>query len=470
MMVALVGEPTSTSARCPAVAVSTNTLIAWAVLAFGGVYEWAYRPAFVAAAAIGIVDLSTSRLCPDLRRLFIGLAAVVGAIAVQIVPIPRSVLSTVSPKLNPLLQHFSLAYAANAARWHPLSLQPDLTLTSLLALVSLTTLLAGLCAALTTQAAASVATFLSVLGVLVTLFGIVQKATFNGRLYWFWVTEGTPWSSFGPFVNHNHCAGFLVMAAALALGQLRVQAHVANRYRLSSRFSARWLLSENVSRLVLAAFSVAVIALGVVWTQSRSGLLALLMVFGTFSWMVRGHTRTRAAWFALATFVVLAAVSWRGVDTVVGSFADPRTPTSRLLAWRDTVSVARDFPAAGTGLNTFGASMLFYQRANLETHLAEAHSDYLQLAAEGGVLVGLPVCAVLLIVARTISQRRQQDRSTGDWKTASLRDGAIAGLFGIAVQEIAEFSLQMPGNALVFTVLLAIALFPPNRTARAAAH
>ena len=60
--------------------------------------------------------------------------------------------------------------------------------------------------------------FLLILGFTVSLFGILQHFTFNGKLYW--VRElrygGIP---FGPFVNRNHFAGFteLVIPTGMAI-------------------------------------------------------------------------------------------------------------------------------------------------------------------------------------------------------------------------------------------------------------
>ena len=50
-----------------------------------------------------------------------------------------------------------------------------------------------------------------------------------------------------------------------------------------------------------------------------------------------------------------------------------------------------------------------------------------------------------------------------------IRIGAVAGVCGIAVQEISEFSLQIPGVALLFGTCLAIALHPgaPAQSRRA---
>jgi hypothetical protein len=43
----------------------------------------------------------------------------------------------------------------------------------------------------------------------------------------------------------------------------------------------------------------------------------------------------------------------------------------------------------------------------------------------------------------------------------------VAGLAGIAVQSAVEFSLQMPGNALLCVVLVAIAVHRPRQSAHA---
>ena len=50
--------------------------------------------------------------------------------------------------------------------------------------------------------------------------------------------------------------------------------------------------------------------------------------------------------------------------------------------------------------------------------------------------------------------REGLDDSTGYW----LRLGAVTGLVVISLQEIVEFSLQMPGNAALFTLLCGIAV------------
>ncbi len=87
----------------------------------------------------------------------------------------------------------------------------------------------------------------------------------------------------------------------------------------------------------------------------------------------------------------------------------------------------------------------------------DAHNDYLELASDGGLLVGIPI---LLLLGVLILQARR--RLSGDASTRGsvywARIGAVVGLVAIGLQETVEFSLQIPANAALFTVLCAIAI------------
>ena len=104
--------------------------------------------------------------------------------------------------------------------------------------------------------------------------------------------------------------------------------------------------------------------------------------------------------------------------------------------------------------------MLFFQTSDRNQHFAEAHGDYLQLAAEGGLLVCGAALLLLVLVVRETRQRFQE--SAGDPAGYWIRVGAVTGLVAIARQEIRDFSLQMPGNAALCCVLVGIAIQRPR--------
>jgi O-antigen ligase len=132
--------------------------------------------------------------------------------------------------------------------------------------------------------------------------------------------------------------------------------------------------------------------------------------------------------------------------------------------WAVGGRIVRDFPVTGTGLNTFGIATLAYQTRFTDMHFGEAHNEYLQVAAEGGLLLGVPALAALVFGLGQVRRRfvENEDDRTTRW----LRFGAATSLGAIALQSTVDFSLQMPGNALLFVVLLAATLHRAPRRER----
>jgi len=128
-------------------------------------------------------------------------------------------------------------------------------------------------------------------------------------------------------------------------------------------------------------------------------------------------------------------------------------------AWRDALHIARDFPIAGAGLNTFDAAMIFYQTQS-GGHWDFAHNEYVQLLAEGGALLAVPALGALLAFASLVWTRLRQDRGNG--RSRWLRVGAVTGLTAIALQSTLDFSLHLPGVAILCTMLAAIAIRVPD--------
>ena len=189
-----------------------------------------------------------------------------------------------------------------------------------------------------------------------------------------------------------------------------------------------------------------------------------------FAWLVvtrhrLGGAPQRVLVLMALGVVLLAGVSWRGLDLLTQWFFDERSLLSRVDAWRDGWDVVRHFPLLGTGLNTYSPAMLFYQSRNPGFHMAQAHNDYLQLAAEGGTVVAIPaaITAVLLLRAIHRTLRAAGPEARGFW----VRAGAAVGLMTMAFQELVEFSLQIPANAFLFCTLAAIAVTPAVADTRA---
>jgi putative inorganic carbon (HCO3(-)) transporter len=442
--------------------------IAWGAFAFGSVYPWAYRPLAASVVIVALASLLAPAAPPaslqrlpalHLGRLAAGLALVAGVVAVQLVPVPLAWLRIVSSHAVEVVRVYDMTLSAHPDR-HALSIAPRLTATGLALFGSFALLVVGSARLITIRGPRGLAHAIAIIGALLALTGIIQKAHFTGKIYGFWTPQmgGDP---FGPFVNKNHFAGWMLMALPVSLGLL-CGAIAKGRVRVKPTFRDRmlWLSSPDASRLVLLGGGAAVMALSLVLTMSRSGISAMMLALaatGVVALRRQGTTRRRTIVTSYLVLLVVMVTAWVGVDTIVGRFAsaDWSEFNNRRGAWADAADIFTRFPLVGTGLNTYGVATLFYQQHDLAQHYAQAHNDYLQLAAEGGLLLLLPAAACLVAFMAAVRQRFKEDRGTsGYW----IRVGAVTGLAAMALQETVDFSLQMPGNAVLFAVLCGIAL------------
>jgi hypothetical protein len=438
--------------------------VAWGAFAFGAVYPWAAWPLAVLCLAAGAAGLASGVLDrPATSTAFRIAVAITGlAIVAQVVPLPVWFLNKISPGTDHLLRRIDPAYAVGLTLWHPLSIAATDTGRALGLLASFACLVLGLSRAMALTGARVIVASLAVVAFLLALVGIIQKPLYDGAIYGFWQPESGSGGVFGPFVNRNHFAGWMLMSLPLSFALMGSGLqHAWRGVKREWRDRILWMASPGASRLVLLGLAIATMTLSLVLTMSRSGMSALaLAILLTGCAMVRGltgMTRKATAVFSLALLVAVVT-SWVGINAIIARFADTDWAeyNNRRGAWSDARSVIADFPVAGTGLNTYYVTSLVYQRHDLRQHYAQAHNDYLQLAAEGGLLLLLPIAGCIVVFARDVRRRLSADRtgSTAWW----LRRGAVTALVAIALQETVEFSLQMPGNAALFAVVCAIAL------------
>jgi O-antigen ligase len=439
--------------------------VAWGALAFGAVYPWAYWPLAAACLAAGSTASFATRAVPRARggiAFAIAVSAVAVAIFVQVVPLPVWFLNVLSPATHDLLRNLHPQYAIGLTSWHALSIVPDDTWRALALYASFGALLLGLSRLLSLTGARRLVESLAVVAVLLALVGIIQKPVYSGEIYGFWEPASGGNSVFGPFVNRNHFAGWMLMTLPLAFALIGSGLQRGwHGVKPEWRYRILWLSSPDANRMILLAGAAVVMALSLVMTMSRSGMAALALALVLTGWsIVRGlpGLSRKAGGIVYLMLLVTTIVSWVGADAIAGRFAAANWSefNDRRGAWNDAASVIAEFPVVGTGLNTYDVASLFYQRHDLSQHYAQSHNDYLQLAAEGGLLLVLPIGVCFLLFAREVRCRLKEDQrsSTAWW----LRRGAVTALVAIALQETVDFSLQMPGNAVLFAVVCAIAL------------
>jgi len=89
--------------------------------------------------------------------------------------------------------------------------------------------------------------------------------------------------------------------------------------------------------------------------------------------------------------------------------------------------------------------------------IRHADNEYLQIVAEGGALLGVPVAIALIALGAAVVRRVRSDASPIYW----VRAGAASGLLAVAIQNLGEMTLRVPANGVLLATLAALAVHAP---------
>ena len=285
----------------------------------------------------------------------------------------------------------------------------------------------------------------------------------------FMTLSGLEWSFFfekehgrrvatGTFVNRNHLAGYLVLTLAVGIGLMISTldgggAPITWRQRL--RGWAALLLSPKLRLRVYLAIMV----IALVLTRSRMGntaFFASLLVAGGIGLLLSRHA-TRSTVVLLVSLIVIDTFivgTWFGVEQVVERIQQTRLETEI----RDDVDLyvieqVKDYRWTGSGLGTFYAVFPRYRGHDVADFFDHVHNDYLEFAAEAGVvgMVLLGALVALTLLVALLSQARRRDPLLRGMSFACLM-----GMVGGGIHATVEFNLQIPAYAATFCVLLAM--------------
>jgi O-antigen ligase len=282
--------------------------------------------------------------------------------------------------------------------------------------------------------------FLLSLGFLVSLFGILQYFTFNGKLYWFRELQygGVP---FGPYVNRNHFSGLMEMIVPSGLALLLARAEDRDRMPLITV-----LTLIPIGALFLAA--------------SRGGLSAFALELLLLFVLIFARQRGSGPFVAAGIVLVLAGglVAWLGVGQAFDRFAALRAlevkEDRRVEMVHDSWRIFVDHPVFGTGLGSLQEVFPRYATVDDGTIVNHSHNDYVEALAETGLIGGLCGAAFLILLVAMSWKRLTLAQRGADW---ALHLGAVAACAGILFHSLVDFNLHIPSNALLFLLQAALA-------------
>lgn len=276
-----------------------------------------------------------------------------------------------------------------------------------------------------------------------------------------------PGRGYGQFINRNHFAFLMEMVLGLALGLVAGGG------------------VPRIKALIYLGFAVLAGA-ALILSNSRGGILGMFcqLIFMTMLYRYArcpsgdtGHRGSTREWWRVGRLVALRiiliaglavavaiSIVWVGGEPVVSHFetvpyeftgegASGRANASRRGIWGATWKLIKANPLTGVGFGGYRTAVSTYYDASGISVPREAHNDYLDVPAGGG-LVG--TLLVAWFVAVFVRSARDQLRSPDPFRRAACF-GALAGIVAVAVHSFVDFGLHITANTLIFSFLVVIA-------------
>ena len=252
--------------------------------------------------------------------------------------------------------------------------------------------------------------------------------------------------------NHNSTADLLLiglMAVPLLVLDLTERHIIPNR---------------AVPVLTIAAAGMALIALGVVLTASRMGIMLLPIPLAASIWILRPWLaiNPRKIAFGLLAFVALAGLGVlvaRGnpvLEAVAARFDFSEELRPQL--WRDGFYVAQKYFPFGVGMGDFVPALVADERLDAiwPSLPNRAHNDFLELACEAGAVGLLALSAISWTLAQAFWTRLRADRG----RSAAMTVFAGASLAIFSLHSLVDYPFRSMALACLGAVCAGLLLSP----------
>lgn len=309
----------------------------------------------------------------------------------------------------------------------------------------------------------------SINGFAISFFGIIHKLTDNGKMFWFHeIFGGAP---FGPFVNRNNAAGYLLMCLGCCVGLFVIvmSRSVSDGPRpILGRDMPVWrrwklqlleVLRELTATKLAVLFMLVMIAAAIPSTLSRGGVIGLL-VAGLGTVLIFGVTRQPKNFgIVLAPVFLISALlfGWIGFsDELMDRFDKIDTTTieksdARIQNWKDTWPAVAEMGWAGSGLGSYRNVHRLYRSGRELGIFVYAENQYFQALVEAGWFgLILFLIAWLLVYQNAFFALREGASPT----TLGVGTMGVFVILSQATVSCFDFGLYIASNMLLLSVLM----------------
>ncbi len=279
------------------------------------------------------------------------------------------------------------------------------------------------------------------LGAGLSLYGLLQYFGLFGHSWW------APKEFLAAtYVNHNHFAGYLELVLPALAGTLFNRKLMAKGQRLGH-------ITYNVGLVI----GLIVMVVAFVLTQSRGAWFSLSAssLFLAAVFIKKKAFTAKNIFILFLLFIIVFSfvyftreTIYQRVESLSGrGGAEEISAQTRLMIWRGSMTMIMDRPFVGTGIGTFIWGFPRFRPFGLTVQANFAHNDYLQAAAEMGIIASFIMVWLLVLALKAALKRVSFD---------SVKCGCAIGVLSLALHGLVDFNFHIPANMLLFTVYLAI--------------
>lgn len=282
----------------------------------------------------------------------------------------------------------------------------------------------------------------------VLAFGaILQKLASPDAIYG--IRETPQAIPFGPYVNQHHFASLMVLLSGIAI------AHI---------------FGDGVSKQskLLIGISALIMGISVPMTSSRGGVIsyaAMIFIVVLFTFARKGSRKLNRLIPAIGGLLVIGIIGigsivfLGGSDSLlrgIGMQTSEDISSGRLHFWSVAFEIFKANPIFGAGLDAFGVAYTKFDTWNGRYRVEQAHNDYLQALADGGI-IGF-ACVVGFVVL-FVKKGYSRIATAGTFQRVTTV-GAFAGCAGVLIHSFFDFPLRTAGNGFFFLLVASLAVLP----------
>jgi len=434
-------------------------------LAFGAVQDWSV--ALMEIAAFVVLGAWLLKMILEKRAVIIKTPLLLlggcffALVMIQLVPLPHELLKIASPATDAL---YTRVLEHRGSSWRTISVNPDATRDELFKIAAYASVfLVIINHYRTKEQIANIIRLVLAIACFITVFAMVQKMAWNGRMYWFYpvspLLESNSVNIWGPYISRNHFAGYLEMAMPLGLGlllyrysTLKMSTH-ASFMHLFSRLTS----SRQFARIVRLCLLVFLLSAAVFMSLSRGGILGCLASV-LFFIILTGRRKSLkqgsrlVAGIVVMMLVIVALASWIRIESRFGEIGKD-IGLQRKNVWHDTLTMAGDYPLLGTGLGTFNSIYPRYQTRFGSLLFEHAENDYLELLTDTGAIGFIIAVTLAGVFYRSVLV---QWHKRHDPFVTCVGAGGLASCVALHVHGLTDFNFRIPANAMLLAVIAAV--------------